>query len=108
MSGHALKIKCIFYANVLLKYIHTKRFQPWSFSSVERFEIRDKLLFYLRPHGAEVDHTLLNSRNTFLLILLFKEKKIEFGVFVFCVSPLGEYDKNLDCKKQVKPLGLFM
>ena len=96
------------YLSRIFMYIHTKRFQPWSFSSVERFEILDKLLFYLRPHRAEVDHTLLNSRNTFLLILLYKEKNLKFVVFVFCVSPLGEYDKNLDCKKQVKPLGLFM
>ena len=68
-------------------YIHTKRFQPWSFSSVERFEILDKLFFYLRPHGAEVDHTLLNSRNTFLLILLYKEKKISNLAPLFFVFP---------------------
>ena len=75
------------YLSRIFMCIHTKRFQPWSFSSVERFEILDKLFFYLRPHGAEVDHTLLNSRNTFLLILLYKEKKSQIWRLCFLCFP---------------------
>ena len=52
VSGHALNIKCISYTNVLLRtFMHivhcTKRFQPRSIRSVERFEILDKSLFRL-------------------------------------------------------------